>query len=204
MRRPAFYIDATACSGCKACQAACKDKNDLEPGLSWRRVYEIEGGNWKSQDGAITEKPFAYFLSISCNHCENEPCTKACPTGALHKTEDGIVVIDRLLCMGCNYCEWTCPYGSLRMDASQGIMTKCDACIDYLYEGRNPACVDACPMRAIEFGFFDTYSARPGLMSSVFPLPAFEMTKPGLLIKPHNDSSKATTGNAIVNNTENY
>lgn len=204
MRRPAFYIDSTACSGCKACQAACKDKNDLAPGLSWRRVYEIEGGNWKNTNGVVTEKPFGYYLSISCNHCGDAPCVDACPTSALHKTDDGIVVIDPMLCMGCDYCEWTCPYGALKMDPSRGIMTKCDACIDYLYEGRNPACVDACPMRVLEFGYFDSMSARRGTTSAVFPLPDPKQTSPGLVIKPHKDSAVANDSNAMVNNTENY
>lgn len=204
MKQPAFYFDSTACSGCKACQVACKDKNDLPPGLTWRRVYEVEGGNWGHNDGVITEKPFGYFLSVSCNHCADAPCIGSCPTGALHSTEDGFVIIDYLLCMGCNYCEWTCPYGALKMDSSRGIMTKCDFCIDYLYEGRNPACVDACPMRALEFGYFDTLSARRGTTSAVFPLPDPAQTKPGLVIKPHRDASRATGENTFVNNTEKY
>jgi len=204
MKRPAFYFDSTACSGCKACQVACKDKNDLSPGLTWRRIYEIEGGDWVRKDGAITEKPFGYFLSVSCNHCAEAPCIGSCPTGALHANEDGFIILDYMLCMGCNYCEWTCPYGALKMDSSRGIMTKCDFCIDYLYEGRNPACVDACPMRALEFGYFDTLSARRGTTAVVFPLPDPAQTKPGLVIRPHRDASKAGEGNAEVNNTEKY
>lgn len=204
MKRPAFFLDTTACSGCKACQVACKDKNDLAPGLTYRRVYEIEGGNWKSSNGVITEKPFGYFLSISCNNCEDAPCTGACPTTALHRTDDGFIIIDPLRCMGCNYCEWTCPYGALKMDSSRGIMTKCDFCIDYLYEGRNPACVDACPMRALEFGYYEDFMLRKGAVSSVYPLPGPEMTKPGLVIKPHKDTAKANNSSAVVNNLENY
>jgi anaerobic dimethyl sulfoxide reductase subunit B (iron-sulfur subunit) len=204
MKRAAFYIDTSACAGCKTCQAACKDKNALTPGLSWRRIYEIEGGNWNNSNGVYTEKPFAYFISISCNNCEDAPCIDACPTTALHRSEDGFVLIDPLLCMGCNYCEWTCPYGALRMDGSRGIMTKCNFCIDLLYEGHNPACVDACPMRAIDFGYFEDISARRGTVNSLYPLPGFEMTKPGLVIKPHKDALKANNDNAIVNNLENY
>jgi anaerobic dimethyl sulfoxide reductase subunit B (iron-sulfur subunit) len=204
MRRFAFYIDSSACSGCKACQAACRDKNDLAPGVSWRRIYEVEGGNWKIEDGVITEKPFAYYFSMSCNHCEDTPCVDACPTTALHKTLDGIVVIDKMKCMGCNYCEWTCPYKALKMDSSQGIMTKCDMCEDYIYEGKNPACVDACPMRALEFGYYDTLVSLHGSNAKIYPLPGYEMTRPSVVLKVHPDASKATNDNASVNNLEVY
>jgi len=204
MGRFAFFIDSSACSGCKACQAACRDKNDLPPGVSWRRIYEVEGGSWKITDGVITEKPFAYNFSMSCNHCEDTPCVDACPTTALHKTLDGIVVIDKLKCMGCNYCEWTCPYKALKMDSTQGIMTKCDMCEDYIYEGRNPACVDACPMRALEFGYYDTLVSRHGSNAKIYPLPGYEMTKPSVVIKVHPDASRANNENASVNNLEVY
>lgn len=180
---------------------ACRDKNELPTGITWRRIYEIEGGEWKSNGKAYTGKPFGYFLSISCNNCEDAPCINACPTSAMHLSDDGLVMIDRMLCLGCDYCKWTCPYDALHLDPSGGIMGKCDFCIDLLYEGRNPACVDACPMRAIEFGYCDDFEGREGLLRSVFPLPDEKMTKPSLYIRAHKDAKGSDKSNAGINNT---
>jgi anaerobic dimethyl sulfoxide reductase subunit B len=204
MSKLAFYVDINACSGCKACQVACKDKNDLWPGISWRRVYEVEVGEWKSSNGVVTEKPTAYYLSISCNHCEEPECLKACPSKAIFKTLDGLVLVDPDLCIGCMYCEWTCPYGALSFDFNTGVMSKCDGCEDLLYLGENPACVDACSMRVLHFGDFRQFANEHGEITSVYPLPDYSMTKPGLILTPHNTAKRAGPSNAEVNNTENY
>ncbi|MBI2407831.1 MAG: 4Fe-4S ferredoxin, partial [Gemmatimonadetes bacterium] len=99
-----FAFDASACSGCKACQAACKDKNQLPVGVLWRRVYEVTGGGWTRAGETWTSDVFAYHLSIACNHCERPICVEVCPTGAMHRRYDGIVAIDREKCVGCQYC----------------------------------------------------------------------------------------------------
>ncbi|MEJ2711547.1 MAG: hypothetical protein P8074_28320 [Anaerolineales bacterium] len=102
----AFYFDSSSCTGCKACQVACKDKNNLEVGVLWRRVYSVTGGDWVSTGNAWTSQAFAYELSISCNHCQDPLCVHVCPTTAMHKREDGIVLVDASKCIGCKYCEW--------------------------------------------------------------------------------------------------
>ena len=109
-----FYIDSSRCSGCKACQVACKDKNNLEVGRRFRRVYEVNGGNFiPTGQGGVSNNVFAYTLSISCNHCADPVCTKNCPTTAMHKRPgDGIVRVDTDKCVGCGYCAWSCPYGA--------------------------------------------------------------------------------------------
>ncbi len=106
----AFHFDSRFCSGCKACQAACKDKNNLPPGVLWRRVLEVSGGEWQQEGAAWNNSVFAYNLSISCNHCIHPKCAGICPTAAYLVHEDGIVILDESKCMGCGYCSWGCPY----------------------------------------------------------------------------------------------
>ena len=72
----AFYFDSSSCSGCKTCQVACKDKNDLSPGVLWRRVYEITGGDWEKVGETWIPDLKSYHLSMSCNHCEDHICLK--------------------------------------------------------------------------------------------------------------------------------
>ena len=162
-----FYIDSSSCSGCKTCQVACKDKNNLGPGIRWRRVYEVSGGKWEqNKNGGWQHSLSTYNLSISCNHCQDATCIKACPTKALHKEETrGIVMIDPEKCIGCRYCEWACPYGALQFNNDTGMMTKCDFCIDYLEVGNTPSCVSSCPLRAIDFGELSEMELKYGKTS---------------------------------------
>lgn len=179
MTQPAFYLDASACSGCKACQAACKDKHNLPVGLLWRRVYEVTGGGWTRAGETWTSDVFAYSLSLSCHHCARPICVEVCPTQAMHKRADGIVVVDHDRCMGCQYCSWACPYDAPQYDRARGHMTKCDFCADNLAAGKPPACVAACPMRVLEMR--EGQDASP----SVYPLPVASLTQPALIVKPH-------------------
>jgi anaerobic dimethyl sulfoxide reductase subunit B len=199
MKQFAFYINSSACSGCKTCQVACKDKNDLKPGINWRRVYDIQGGEWKQEKSVILSMPFAYNLSISCLNCEIPKCVNACPTKAIYENDNGIIVIDHTLCMGCRYCEWVCPYGAPQFDPEIRMMTKCNLCEDYIMEGKKPSCVDSCPMRAMDFGRSEDIIAKYGNTGEVFPLPGKELTGPGIVLKPHKDASRANPENAIVN-----
>lgn len=106
-----FYIDSSRCTGCKTCELACKDFKNLSPEVNFRRIYEYAGGDWTEQDGVYTQNVFAYYLSISCNHCDDPACVKVCPSGAMHKREDGFVVVNEEVCIGCRYCHMACPYG---------------------------------------------------------------------------------------------
>jgi len=195
-----FYFDSSACSGCKACQIACKDKHDLNVGLLWRRVYEITGGEWKEDGNTWVPDIAAYHLSISCNHCENPVCSDVCPTHAIYKRPDGIVLIDHGKCMGCRYCEWACPYSALQFDEAFGTMSKCHFCYDLIDRGEGPACVTACPMRALDFGDISRLRKDYSGTGKVYPLPDESLTKPALLIKPHKDSEKAEKVKAVVSN----
>ncbi|MBM3297294.1 MAG: dimethylsulfoxide reductase subunit B [Candidatus Aminicenantes bacterium] len=198
----AFFFDASACTGCKACQLACKDKNDLGPGLLWRRVYEVSGGAWRREGEAWTPDIAAYNVSLACNHCLNPSCVDSCPTGAVWKRADGLVFIDGEKCIGCRYCEWACPYGAVRFDAAAHRATKCDFCSDLVGAGEKPACVAACPARALDCGDFEELKKIYGEENAIFPLPDPSLTEPALILKPHRDASGAEDKNAAVANWE--
>ena len=94
IKNPAFYFNSELCTGCKACMIACIDKHNLNKGVLWRRVLEYSGGEWLPVGDAYEQNVFAYYVSLSCNHCENPVCAEACPTQAMHKDENGIVSVD--------------------------------------------------------------------------------------------------------------
>lgn len=190
MKHLAFYFDSNSCSGCKTCQIACKDKNDLPLGVLWRRVYEVTGGDWLADGNIWRQNIFAYNVSMSCNHCQEPVCLKNCPTSAISKREDGIVEIDPNRCVGCKYCQWVCPYGALQFNPAKGVMTKCNLCVDYVDQGKTPSCVDACPMRALDFGEYDELVEKYGDNGDIFPLPDREFTDPSILVNPHRNAGK--------------
>lgn len=198
----AFYMDASRCMGCKACVIACKDGHDLPLGLNWRRVPECTGGAWAEHaDGTYTQNVFSYYLSVACNHCESPVCVKACPTGAMHKTEDGIVQVDETRCVGCNNCAWNCPYSAPQLDKSKKHMTKCNFCRERLEVGQQPLCVAACPARALDFGPREELIAKYG-RANIAPLPPANMTEPNLAVVAHKDAQPANTRKPFLANKE--
>jgi anaerobic dimethyl sulfoxide reductase subunit B (iron-sulfur subunit) len=186
----AFYFDSSACTGCKACQVACKDKHNLEVGRLWRRVYEVSGGDWLQIDGAWKPSVFAYYVSIACNHCQSPICKEVCPTAAIIKRPDGIVLIDEQHCIGCQYCSWACPYGALQYNPSTGKMTKCTFCAGEIHIDLPPVCVTACPMRALDYGELSELESKYRKSVTIFPLPTPTHTDPALVISPHMHSKR--------------
>ncbi len=195
----AFHINSAQCGNCKACQIACKDKNNLPVGIRWRRVWQYGGGSW-TKNGQVWQPSgvFTYSLSVSCMHCEDPACVNACPAGAMTKRADGIVLVNQDNCVGCRYCEWACPYGAPHFDQAKGVMTKCTFCEDLLAQGQNPACVDACPMRAIEFGELEELRVKYGNLMDVEPLPASWMTHPSVVITPHRHAQASGKGTGRI------
>jgi len=166
--RAGFALELGKCVGCGACVLACRMENRLPGGLTWRRVVPL---NPAHHGGGPT-----YHFSLACHHCEEPPCRDACPTGALEKRPDGVVLLHCDLCVGCRYCEMACPFGAPAYHADAGVMTKCHLCHPRLDQGLPPACAAACPTGALSFdpkpggdpgdavpGFCDPAGARPAL-----------------------------------------
>lgn len=174
-----FYVDLQRCIGCRTCQVACKDRRDLQSaGPRPRRVDSFECGTYPDVS--------LFHLALSCNHCDEPACVAGCPTAALHKADDGTVQYDADRCVVCRNCMTVCPYGAPQHDEDTNLIAKCDACKALRDAGRNPVCVDACPMRAIEFGELDELRAAHGddLTSELPVLPSADVTHPNLLLRP--------------------
>lgn len=173
-----FYFNEAACSGCRACQVACKDRNDLPVGTFYRHVTSYQTGAYPQAS--------IYHHSATCNHCETPACVVNCPTGAMQKSDDGTVVHDDSACIGCQTCVRSCPYEVPQFFEEQAIVGKCDSCRSQRDAGRNPVCVDACCMRALDFGDLDELAAKygDGLVRDMPYLPSSEETNPSTLIAP--------------------
>lgn len=180
MSQLGFCFDMTACIGCRTCQIACKDKNNLKPGILFRQVKTFEVGKFPQAD--------LYHYSGTCNHCATPRCVEGCPTTAMHKLDNGIVAHDQTKCIGCRYCTWNCPYSIPQFIEELKIVKKCDMCQDLLDQGLNPACVDSCPMRVLKWGDIEQLQSEYGKESTQdLPiLPASSVTNPSLLIRPKN------------------
>lgn len=178
LAKKGFYFDMTSCIGCRTCQIACKDKNNLEVGIVFRKVTTFETG--------VYPEPGVYHYSSTCNHCENPKCVEGCPTGAMHIAEDGTVQHNADKCIGCQYCTWNCPYSVPQYSAKTGKVSKCDSCKDLRDKGENPACVDACVMRCLHWGDLDELSKTFGsdAVKDIEIMPASSITNPSVLIKP--------------------
>jgi len=198
----AFLVNSDACSGCKTCQVACKDKNELPAGVHWRKVYEVTAGGWQETEGAWVSTVAAYNLSAACHHCLNPLCAPPCPTQAIWKTENGIVLIDENLCRNCRACIWACPYGAIYFNPVLNTTTKCDFCLGYLEAGMIPACVAACPNRALDFGDFAELKKKHGDLNRVFPLPASSLAAPALVIIPHRNTALVESRGPVIANGE--
>jgi len=144
-KQHAFHFTADNCIGCHACEAACSEKNDLPPHLSFRSVGYVEGGSFPDYQ--------RMNISMACNHCDDPVCLKGCPTRAYTKhAEFGAVLQDPETCFGCGYCTWVCPYNAPQLDPVKGRVEKCNMCVDRLEVGLKPACVSACLGNALNFG----------------------------------------------------
>jgi anaerobic dimethyl sulfoxide reductase subunit B (iron-sulfur subunit) len=190
MGKMGFYVDMNVCIGCRTCQVACKDRNNLKIGTLFRAVSTYENGKFP--------KPGYFHLTAACNHCTNPKCVEVCPTDSMYIADDGTVQHNYDTCIGCGSCVAECPYGAPKFVVENEKVSKCDSCKDLRDKGENPTCVDACIMRCIEWGELDALKAKhkgETLVSEVAVLPSAQITTPSLLI---NAKSAALVRNSMV------
>lgn len=169
MTTTAFLTDSTLCIGCKACEVACKEWNEIPDdgmnwtGLSydntgalghstWRHVKFVEHPPEPGFGGNAPDVSSWFFSSDVCKHCEVAGCLEACPTGSLVRTEFGGVYLQPDICNGCGYCVVSCPFGVVQKNPDDGRAFKCTFCYDRQKVGLPPACAKACPTESIKFG----------------------------------------------------
>jgi formate dehydrogenase iron-sulfur subunit len=173
-RRYGFFTDTTLCIGCKACEVACKEWNNLPAdgigltGMSYDNTRELSAHTWRhvkfiervGSDGQRANDMAPYqsnwlMMSDVCKHCANAPCLEACPTGALFRTEFDTVVVQNDICNGCGYCVAACPFAVIDLSLDDGKAHKCTLCYDRMKGGFEPACAKSCPTNSIQFGELD-------------------------------------------------
>ncbi len=161
-----FYTDTTVCIGCKACEVACKEWNQLPAtnggkhemsGDSYDNTRRLDGEHWrhvKFVEQFSEDRSDARWLMMSdvCKHCVQAGCLEVCPTGAIIRTEFDTVVIQSDTCNGCRACIAACPFGVIGINDVSNVAQKCTLCYDRLQVGMEPACSQACPTDSIRFG----------------------------------------------------
>jgi formate dehydrogenase iron-sulfur subunit len=162
-----FFTDTTVCIGCKACEVACKQWNQLPDdgfhfsGMSYDNTMELGSSTWRhvafvERPAPLSSQPANSFswlmLSDVCKHCNLAGCLENCPTGALIRTEFDSVFVQPDICNGCGYCVVGCPFGVIDRDPTDGRAWKCTLCYDRQKDDLEPACAKACPTDSIVFG----------------------------------------------------
>jgi formate dehydrogenase iron-sulfur subunit len=161
-----FYTDTTVCIGCKACEVACKEWNQLPAtnggrntlsGDSYDNTQRLDGIHWRhvkfiEQFDADRRQGRWLMMSDVCKHCVRAGCLEVCPTGAIIRTEFDTVVIQSDVCNGCRDCIGACPFGVIDINPVSGTAQKCTLCYDRMRAGMTPACAQACPTASINFG----------------------------------------------------
>ena len=177
-----FLTDTTVCIGCKACEVACKEWNEVpDAGLDWSgdsydNSYDLGANRWRhvsfveqllepdaAGEPATAQPEFRWLMSSDvCKHCTHAACLDVCPTGALFRTEFETVVVQPDVCNGCGYCVPACPFGVIERREDDGRAWKCTLCYDRLKDDLEPACAKACPTDSIQFGELDVLRVRAG------------------------------------------
>ena len=173
MTRYAMTVDQKLCVTCNACVIACKNENKVPTGTARCWTAQVERGVFPNL--SIETR------SERCNHCEHAPCVTACPTGASHYEEGGMVVVSKDKCVGCKACIVACPY-EVRYIHPEGHVEKCTFCIHRVREQKDPACVTVCPTDALTFGDRDDSRSK---VHRLLLTRQFKVLKPAEDTKPN-------------------
>lgn len=167
MARYGIIVDLSICTGCMTCVLACKQENLTGPGVFWNKILEVENETFD----------YIAYVRHACMHCDEAPCLRACPSYAISRRPDGIVIIDQDKCNGHRECIEACPYGVISVNPDHGYFpgqklpfetspaayrlqkpgkaSKCTLCAHRIDEGKLPVCVEACQSEALIFGDLD-------------------------------------------------
>jgi dimethyl sulfoxide reductase iron-sulfur subunit len=171
-----MLVDQERCIGCWSCAVICKSENDVALGMWWNRILTA-GDDLDTPKVSDHGQMSMHWLPLACQHCDDAPCQKVCPTGATFTTRDGVVLVNADDCIGCRYCMAACPYGvrvfnwgepakAVGVDEGMvpprpvGTVEKCTLCIHRLEEDQVPSCVWSCPAQARIFGDLDDPESR--------------------------------------------
>jgi Fe-S-cluster-containing dehydrogenase component/DMSO reductase anchor subunit len=187
----AFEVNLDACTGCKACVAACHSLNGLDENESWRDTGLLIG---------TRVQPYLQTVTTACHHCAEPACADGCPVLAYDK--DAVTGIVRHLddqCIGCSYCILKCPYDVPKFNFKRGIVRKCDMCQGRLVEGEAPACVQACPNEAIKINIvkLDAVPNRGRIIAGAFDSSYTRPTTTYISAKPIPDTAKAADADRL-------
>ena len=143
-KRMGWFVDTRRCFGCHGCEVSCKSENDVPLGNYIRQTFYQDVGEYP--------KVARMFMPMACQHCEDAPCLKSCPSGAIYKEAGGTIAVNYETCCGHGNCVDACPYGAIYLDPVQQQAVKCHNCYHRTENGMEPACVPTCPAEALHFG----------------------------------------------------
>lgn len=173
-KRMAMAIDLNKCTGCHACSVSCKAEFDVPLGV-WMSWVKVEEKGRYPHTGR-------FFLPRLCNHCDDPPCVKVCPTGATTQRDDGIVKVDEKICIGCKLCIAACPYNARFLHPGKKVTNKCNFCLHRVDKGVIPSCVNTCPAKARVFGDLNDPNSEVSKLVDRKPV---QVLKPELDTDPH-------------------
>lgn len=166
IKQRGFLVNLERCVGCKACELACRNEHWRDRSY-YRQVIDIAG-----------DKLFSGFLSLGCNHCQNPECLRVCKQKCFYKRRDGIVLHNPQNCDGCRSCAGACPFKAPKFNPRTKKISKCNFCLDYLEQGKQPACVSACVVGALQM--VDIFQSPPGASKTITHYSLAQFTQPSI------------------------